>query len=75
MSKGRSRLRVLRASLEPARSQREIANTAGMTRLRYWAIEKGETVPTRAEREAIAKALAAKVTDIAWPESAREKAS
>ena len=67
MGKRRTLLRVLRASQEPYVTQTKLARKAGLTRLRYWAIENGEAVPTPDERNAVAAALGVKVSEIEWP--------
>lgn len=76
MKKERSLLRVLRAQQEPKVSQRQLALKAGLSPARYWQIESGEgSEPHQNERAAVAAALGVKVSDIAWPEFAKAKAS
>lgn len=67
MGKGRWLLRVLRASHEPPLSQTKLARIAGLTRLRYWAIENGEAMPTTDEKNAVAAVFRVRVSDIQWP--------
>lgn len=74
MKKGRSRLRVLRAEQEV--TQMQVARKAGLSAARYWQIENGEgSEPSPGERNAVAAALGVKVSEIAWPEFAKAKAS
>lgn len=69
MGKGRSLLRVLRASQEPKATQLHIARRAGLSPARYWQIENGEgSEPDADERAAVAAALGVKVSEIAWPD-------
>jgi len=76
MKKARVLLRVLRAQQEPKLTQSAVARRAGLSRSRYWQIEVGEgSEPSSGEREAVAAALGVKVSEIAWPEVARAKAS
>lgn len=76
MKKGRRLLRGVRADKEPKVTQSQVARTAGMSEVRYWQIENGERHPaTPEEQDAIAKALGVKVSDIAWPVTAKAKAS
>lgn len=67
MGKARTILRVLRAQQEPYVSQTKLARKAGLTRLRYWAIENGETDATDDEKSALARALGVRVSDVEWP--------
>jgi len=72
--KGPTRLRVLRA--EHDLTQMKLARKARLNVTRYWQIENGEGLPpTLDERHTIATALEVKVTEIAWPDCVREKAS
>jgi DNA-binding XRE family transcriptional regulator len=67
MKKAPTRLRVLRAEQDV--TQTFVARHAGLSASRYWQIEKGEGPEARdRERDAIARVLRVKVTDIAWPE-------
>lgn len=52
----KNRLRVRRAELEGL-SQQDAATKAGLTRDRYWRIEKGYTEPTARECQQLATAL------------------
>ena len=64
---GRRRLKVWR--VEKDKTQHQVARFAGMNQTRYWQIENGEGLPpTKDEREAVAAALAVKVSEIEWPE-------
>lgn len=59
-------LRVLRAERDI--TQKEIADQAGLTQTRYWQIEHGQGAPMRTtERDTIARVLAVRHADIAWP--------
>jgi DNA-binding XRE family transcriptional regulator len=72
MGKTRLRLRALRGQQEPPLSQVLVARQAGMHKLRYHRIEKGEIDPTTEEKNAVAAVFGVKVSDIQWP--AREAA-
>lgn len=72
--KGPLKLRVLRA--EHDLTQAKLARRARLNVTRYWQIENGEGLPpTDDERFAIATALDVKVTEIAWPEREKARAS
>jgi transcriptional regulator with XRE-family HTH domain len=58
-------LRVARALAEV--SQRQLGARSGLSEKIIWAIENGYRVPSAAERQAIAEALATTVASIAWP--------
>lgn len=76
MKRDRLRLRAVRAAHEPKISQSQLAGKAGMGLFRYWQIENGEgPEPSDTERADIARALEVKVSEIAWPETARAQAS
>lgn len=68
MARGRKLLRVLRAEQEPRLTQAGLAKRAGLHRLRYWAIERGQFIATPIERLVIAHVLGVPVNGIAWPE-------
>lgn len=77
-------LRVLRAQQEPKLTQSHVAKLAQarlpkgqtMSMQRYWQIEHGDgSEPSPDEKSAVAAALGVKVSDIAWPEFAKAKAS
>jgi len=69
-------LRVLRAAHEPKLSQSQTARRAGLALFRYWQIENGDgPEPSKAEQQAVATALGVKVTEIAWPEREKARAS
>lgn len=72
----KSLLRVLRAGHEPKLSQSQLARKAGLALFRYWQIENGEgPESSKDERQAVASALDVKVSDIAWPERDKARAS
>lgn len=72
----RLRLRSIRADQQPKVSQSQLARKAGVAPFRYWQIENGEGAePSKDERDAVAAALGVKVSEIAWPEFAKAKAS
>lgn len=49
-------------------TQKQIADDAGLTQTRYWQIEHGQGALVRTtERDAIARVLAVRHVDIAWP--------
>lgn len=74
--KKRMLLRAVRASQDPKVSQSQLARKAGLALFRYWQIENGEG-PTVSDDEkgAVAAALHVKVSDIAWSEFSKAKAS
>jgi len=76
MKKARTLLRVLRAAHEPRLTQIQLARLAGLSGARYWQIEHGEgSVPSDTERQAVAAVLGVKVSEVAWPELPKAKAS
>jgi transcriptional regulator with XRE-family HTH domain len=68
MGKTRKSLRVLRADYGPRGvTQTQFARLVKVSRLRYWAIENGESEPTEDEKGAIAGAFGVAVSAIEWP--------
>jgi transcriptional regulator with XRE-family HTH domain len=66
VGKSRNRLRVLRAEREI--SQDDLAIRAGVSRNRYWRIEKGYDPPTESERSKLAKALRVDESALGFPD-------
>jgi transcriptional regulator with XRE-family HTH domain len=76
MKRDRTILRVLRAAREPRITQSQLARRAGLSASRYWQIEHGEgSMPSAAERAAVANALGVSVDAIAWPTFEKAQAS
>lgn len=82
MKKGQRLLRAVRAGQEPKVSQAKLAQLVAarlnraFSSARYWQIENGYGAePSPDERAAVAAALGVKVSDIAWPEFQKAKAS